>query len=258
MPVARNGVFVPERTVKMFPSAEGIGVHILPVHFYMPVPNTAGLQESVWSARFDRAGVWTLNAQRQLSLLSELGRFAAELEAVPEESHESGFYWNNPPYCQTDAAVYYSMIRYFQPASIVEVGAGYSTLIAASACLRKGDTVLEAIDPYPPPFLATPVPGLTRLITEPVQKISPDRFQALRENDILFIDSTHVCKIASDVNYLMFSVLPGLKEGVLIHLHDIFLPWEYPRSWVRDYNIFWNEQYLLLAFLMFNDQFEIV
>ena len=106
--------------------------------------------------------------------------------------------------------------------------------------------------------MAAAVPGLTGLAAEPVQKIPPARFRALGENDILFIDSTHVCKIASDVNYLMFSVLPGLNKGVLIHLHDIFLPWNYPRSWVLEHNIFWNEQYLLLAFLLFNDRFEIV
>src|SRR5205814_7509172 len=205
----------------------------------------------VWSERFDASGAWNLNVDRQLTLLDDLGRSAAELEAIPEEQDESGFYWNNPTYSQTDAAVYYSMIRHFQPASIVEVGAGYSTLIAASACLRNGHTALEAIDPYPPPFLATTVPGLAGLAAEPVQNVPLDRFQALVENDILFIDGTHVCKIASDVNYLMFSVLPCLKKGVLIHLHDIFLPWNYPRSWVLEHNIFWNEQYLLLAFLLF-------
>ena len=124
--------------------------------------------------------------------------------------------------------------------------------------MRNNHTVLEAIDPYPPRCVATPVPGLAGLTAEPVQKIPLDRFQALGENDILFIDSTHACKIASDVNYLMFSVLPSLNKGVLIHLHDIFLPWNYPRSWVFEQNIFWNEQYLVLAFLMFNDQFEIV
>jgi hypothetical protein len=212
----------------------------------------------VWSERFDGSGALNLNVERQLPLLDELGRFAPELQEIPEEENESGFYWNNPTYCQTDAAVYYSMIRHFQPVSIVEVGAGYSTLIAASACLRNSHTVLEAIDPYPPPCLSTAVPGLAALTAEPVQKIPLDRFQALAENDILFIDSTHVCKIASDVNYLMFSVLPSLNKGVLIHLHDIFLPWNYPRSWVLEQNIFWNEQYLVLAFLMFNDQFEIV
>jgi Methyltransferase domain len=256
--VARNGVFVPDLSVKMFHAAEEVGVHILPVHFYSPIPNTSALQQSVWSERFDRGWNWKMNEPSQLALLAQLGRFAPELEAIPEEKDGSGFYWNNPAYCQIDATVYYSMIRHFVPALIIEVGAGYSTLIAASACKRNGDTVLEAIDPFPSPLVTAAPPGLTGLVTAPLQKIQLAPFQALGENDILFIDSTHVCKIASDVNDLILSVLPSLKKGVLIHFHDIFLPWNYPRSWLLHQNIFWNEQYLLLAFLLFNDQFEIV
>ena len=218
----------------------------------------AALDESVWSQRFDGAGAWSLNPERQLALLDDLGRFASELEGIPEEAEEPAFHWNNPTYCQTDAAVYYSTIRTFQPALVLEIGAGYSTLIAASACVRNGATVLTAIDPYPATVLSAEIPGLTSLAATPVQEIPLATFQALGAGDILFIDSTHVCKIASDVNYLMFSVLPALNKGVLVHLHDIFLPWNYPRSWVMEQNIFWNEQYLLLAFLLFNDQFEIV
>ena len=256
--VARNGVLAQEISVKMFHAAEKIGVHILPVHFYSPIPNTSALESSVWSERLDRGGVWKMNERSQLAVLEELGRFAPELDAIPEENDDSGFYWNNPTYCQTDAAIYYSLIRHFRPALVIEVGAGFSTLIAASACARNGDTVLEAIDPFPPPTVTTALSGLTGLVTAPLQKIQLAPFQALGENDILFIDGTHVCKIASDVNDLILSVLPLLNRGVLIHLHDIFLPWNYPRSWVMAQNIFWNEQYLLLAFLLFNDQFEIV
>ena len=249
--VARNGVFAPEHCARMFHVAEGLGVHLLPVHFYTPIPHTASLEESVWSHRFGRDGAWSLNEQGQLDLLEELSRFSPELEGIPMEEGAHAI-------CQTDAAVYYSMIRRFRPALIIEVGAGYSTLIASAACVRNGDTVLEAIDPYPPPHVTNSAPGLIGLVTEAVQKIPLATFQALGENDILFIDSSHICKIASDVNYLILSVLPSLNKGVLIHFHDVFLPWNYPRSWVLEKNLFWNEQYLLLAFLMFNDQFEIL
>jgi hypothetical protein len=102
------------------------------------------------------------------------------------------------------------------------------------------------------------VPGLTGLVTEPVQKLPLASFQALGANDILFIDSTHVCKIASDVNYLMLAVLPVLEKGVLIHLHDIFLPHDYPPAWVIGENRSWNEQYLLRALLMYGSGFEVV
>jgi predicted O-methyltransferase YrrM len=256
--VVRNGVLAPGLNLKMFQAGQELGVHILPVHFYSPIPNTSAIEESVWSQRFDRGGAWKLNEHSQLALIDELARFAPELEAIPEENDGAGFYWNNPAFCPTDAAVYYCLIRHFRPALILEAGAGYSTLIAASACARNGDTVLETIDPFPSPVVDTALPGLTGRVTAPLQAIQLAPFQALGENDILFIDSTHVCKIASDVNYLILSLLPSLNKGVLIHVHDIFLPWNYPRDWVLEKNIFWNEQYLLLAFLLFNDQFEVV
>lgn len=102
------------------------------------------------------------------------------------------------------------------------------------------------------------MPSLTRLISQPVQTIPISEFEALGRNDILFIDSTHVSKIDSDVNYLLLSVIPHLQSGVVVHFHDIFLPWEYARSWVVDKQIFWNEQYILLAFLLFNERFEVL
>ena len=74
----------------------------------------------------------------------------------------------------------------------------------------------------------------------------------------MFVDSTHVCKIASDVNYVLFEILPRLKPGVVVHFHDIFLPQDYPREWVVDHHLFWNEQYLILAFLLFNNAFEVL
>src|SRR5260370_9981764 len=174
----------------MFHLAEVLGVHILPVHFYSPIPDTTALEESVWSERFDGSGAWNLNVQRQLPLLDELGRFAPELEGIPEEEKdELGFYWNNPAYSQTDAAVYYSMIRHFQPASIIEVGAGYSTLIAASACLRNKHTVLEAIDPYPLPCVATAVPGLAGPAPQPGPKVPLAPLPARGENDMRLTDT---------------------------------------------------------------------
>jgi hypothetical protein len=101
-------------------------------------------------------------------------------------------------------------------------------------------------------------PGLTRLIPQMVQEVPLALFEELAENDILFIDSSHVVRTGSDVLYEYLEILPRLKKGVLVHIHDIFLPGEYPRPWVRDLNRYWTEQYLLQAFLAFNDSFEIL
>jgi hypothetical protein len=99
---------------------------------------------------------------------------------------------------------------------------------------------------------------LTRLISSNVQDVPPEEFQRLGQNDVLFIDSSHVSKIGSDVNYIFFEVLPRLASGVIVHVHDIFLPGEFPRHWVTDELRFWNEQYLLRAFLTFNREFEVL
>ena len=114
------------------------------------------------------------------------------------------------------------------------------------------------IDPYPNEVLKRGFPGLSRLIPEKVQDVPISEFMTLGDNDILFIDSSHVLKTGSDVHYEYLEVLPRLNRGVIVHVHDIFLPAEYPREWVLGEHRFWNEQYLLQAFLAFNESFEVL
>ena len=259
VPLARNGFCSPARKSALFRKAERAGIHLLPVHYYSPVPDTSRLDERDWEHRFDRNGGWNLNAEGQVALLSQLAPFAGELEEIRRSpSSACPFSWDNGTFCETDAAVYYSLIRHLRPRQVLEVGAGNSTLIAAEACVKNGHTELQAIDPYPLEILRQKVPGLNRLIEGPVQQVPVARFGELCENDILFIDGSHVCRFGSDLNYLVFRVLPALQPGVIIHFHDIFLPWEFPRDWIVDRQLFWNEQYLLLAFLLFNDSFEVL
>src|ERR1044071_9524271 len=101
-------------------------------------------------------------------------------------------------------------------------------------------------------------PGLQTLIEKNVQEINLEFFSQLESGDILFIDSSHTVKIGGDVNYLFLEILPRLKPGVIVHVHDIFLPFEYRRDWVMDEFRFWSEQYLLQAFLTFNSEFEVL
>ncbi len=120
------------------------------------------------------------------------------------------------------------------------------------------DCELIAIEPYPNKILQKGFPGLSKLIKKEVQDVGLDEFYKLNENDILFIDSSHVLKIGSDVQYEYLEILPRLNKGVIVHVHDIFLPAEYPKEWVLKNYRFWTEQYLLQAFLTFNNTFEVL
>jgi len=151
------------------------------------------------------------------------------------------------------------MIRHLHPTTIIEIGSGYSTLFALKALHQNGSGKIICIEPYPMDFIIELAHrGDIELIDKRVQDISQDCFERLSENDILFIDSTHVSKSGSDVNHEIFKILPTIKRGVYAHFHDIFFPWDYPESWLREKMIFWNEQYILSAFLAFNRHFEIV
>ena len=259
VPVIRNHPITIEQRVDFFCRLQALGWHLLPAHFYSPVPDTSSLPPGIWESRFDDVPGWSLNDPVQFDILSTLAQFASELEELRKRSDDpDAFDWNNNAFNAVDASLYYGMIRLFKPARIIEVGAGHSTCIAALAAIRNGATALEAIEPYPQPFLVAGRPGLQRLIQQPVQSVPAAAFSVLEANDILFVDSSHVCKVGSDVNYLILQILPRLKPGVIVHFHDIFLPWNMPREWIEKHHLFWNEQYLLLAFLQGNKDFEVI
>ena len=150
------------------------------------------------------------------------------------------------------------MIRHFQPRLIIEVGSGFSSLVLGQAAEKNKNSGLICIEPFPREFLRERFPGLQSLIEKKVQDIGLELFSQLASGDILFIDSSHTVKIGSDVNYLFLEVLPRLNPGVIVHVHDIFLPFDYRRDWVLDEFRFWTEQYLLQAFLTFNSEFDVL
>lgn len=154
------------------------------------------------------------------------------------------------------------MVRHFSPNQVIEIGSGYSSLLTIEALAKnisEGHSgTFTAIEPYPPSFLRDELPINIELLDQPVQEVSLDRFSSLKSGDILFIDSSHVCKVGSDVHYELLKILPCLAPGVIIHIHDIFLPSEYPKQWIKEWHRFWNEQYILQAFLSFNSSFEIL
>jgi hypothetical protein len=245
---------------EIFPVWERHGFHVTPVHFYQPIPDTQSLPQKLWDHPSELVGI-DMNDSVQLDLLrNRFPKFRGEYEQFPTKptGQPSRFHLNNDFFDGTDALVAYCMVRHFQPRLIIEVGSGFSSLIAAEAAAKNKSSALICIEPFPREFLRQRFPGLHSLIEKKVEDLDLDFFSQLGPGDILFIDSSHTIKIGGDVNYLFLEVLPRLKPGVIVHVHDIFLPFDYRRDWVMDEFRFWTEQYLLQAFLTFNSEFEVL
>jgi hypothetical protein len=242
---------------------QSLGFHVTPNHFYEPIPDTRRIPRSLWTRLSDLPGI-DMRDQAQIALLETLSAFRNEYATFPlsRTGNTHDYYVNNRRFESVDGEVLYSLLRHFQPKRLIEVGSGASTLLSAKAVLRNSaegrPCEFTSIDPYPPYELRRSMPGMSSLMATPVQNVSLEVFTRLDTNDILFIDSSHVVRIGGDVLFEFLEVLPRLRKGVLIHVHDIFLPSEYPEKWVFTKKRFWSEQYLLQAFLSFNSAFEVV
>jgi hypothetical protein len=256
IPICLKNTIFPE----VFHNWERHGFHVTPVHFYQPIPDTQRLSETVWNRPSELVGI-NMNDAVQVDLLRKhFPRFRNEYEKFPTEPTgvTSEFHLNNGFFDGTDALVAYSIVRQFQPRLIIEIGSGFSSLLLAQAAAKNGISNLHCVDPFPREFVRKEFPGLCSLIEKQVEDIDLEFFSQLQSGDVLFIDSSHTAKIGGDVNYLFLEVLPRLRPGVIVHVHDIFLPFEYRRDWVMDQLRFWSEQYLLQAFLTFNSDFEVL
>lgn len=260
-----NGILT--RFIKTtFPFWQGLGFHVTPNHFYQPVPDTRTLREELWRKESEMVGI-EMNDSRQMALLSFFASaYGKEYHAFPYEKTENPqeYYVHNNMFELVDGGILYSMVRHFKPKRIVEIGSGFSTLLTVKAIL-KNESVdhsykceFTAIEPHPSDTLKAGVPGLSRLYPTRLENVPRTLFSQLTAGDILFIDSSHVLKIGSDVQTELLEILPSLEKGVLVHIHDIFLPAEYPKDWVIKAHVFVNEQYVMQAFLTFNDHFEII
>ena len=239
---------------ELFQNWERHGFHVTPVHFYQPIPDTQSLPETFWNRPSELPGI-NMNDAMQLDLLrNHFPKFRREHKDVAAEPAPG----QKRPFRGVDALVAYSMVRHFQPELIIEVGCGYSSLVLGQAAAKNKNSALMCIDPFPPDVIQDGIPALRSLIKTKVQDVDLEFFSQLESDDILFIDSSHTVKIGGDVNYLFLEVLPRIKPGVIVHVHDIFLPFEYRRDWVLDELRFWSEQYLLQAFLTFNSEFEVL
>jgi predicted O-methyltransferase YrrM len=233
-------------------------------HYYSPIANTRVLGQEparsrVWPAEPPATPGIDWRPEEQVELVQALGDQADFPIPDGPTGDSRDYHAANDMYSRLDAWTLQAMLRYFGPRRIIEVGCGWSTLMTARVnreCFH-GSVDVACIEPYPPDFIAGGVDGISRLLVSPVEQVPIDTFLELGAGDFLFIDSSHTVKTGGDVVFLLLEVLPRLAEGVIVHIHDIFLPWDYPPDWVFSGRA-WNEQYAVRAFLSFNSAFEIL
>lgn len=244
---------------------QAAGVKFPPGHFHSPIPDldqiAADANRIFAPSPREIAGV-DLREAAQLELFEALASYYDELPFPVRETKGFRYYYENPFYSYSDGITLYAMLRHFKPRRIVEIGSGFSSGLMLDCNERLFENAIELtfVDPYPVNLRKILRPADAPRVTvleQRVQDLLPSLFAPLQANDILFIDSTHVSKIDSDVNRLFFEILPALDPGVLVHIHDIFYPFEYPRAWIEEGRA-WNELYLLRAFLQYNTAFEIL
>lgn len=235
------------------------GVFPIRDHFYEPLFNPVHLSKPLSDVRNLPGIEW--NEEGQLAFLNAF-RCEDELRDVPSVKPDIlGFYFNNGSFESGDAEYLYQIIRHIKPAKILEIGSGNSTLMAMKAVSKNNEENPEytcehtCIEPYKQPWLEQT--GLN-VIRRKVEEADRNLFSSLGAGDILFIDSSHVIRPQGDVLLEYLELLPTLKPGVIVHIHDIFSPRDYPHEWVIDDVRFWNEQYLLESFLTSNRDWKII
>ena len=266
--ISREGLLLYFLTCEEFDDRLLAGEFVPPGHFYSVIPSI--VERRLFELEEDKeiteiAGI-DLNTGAQLNLLEEFKVYLSECPFPQEKAPEYRYYFNNIPYSYGDGLTLYNMLRHFKPKKVIEIGSGFSSCVTLDTNEHFFNNSIDItfIEPYPELLHSLIIRSLAKkeskkpnVIAQPLQKVNLDLFQDLDANDILFIDSTHVSKLNSDVNKIFFDILPILKKGVILHFHDIFWPFEYPKSWIADGRA-WNEAYMLRSFLEFNESFEII
>jgi hypothetical protein len=202
-----------------------------------------------------------LNEKGQINLFNKFKEYYKEQPFGEQKKENLRYFFENPSYSYSDAICLYCMIRHSQPKTIIEIGSGYSSCVILDTNELFFNNAISCtfIDPYPE-LLQSLIKDSDKdrigIIPKKLQDVDINKFSDLTAGDILFIDSTHVSKIDSDVNQILFTILPHIKSEVYIHFHDIFYPFEYPREWIYEGRA-WNEAYLLRTFLQYNSVFKI-
>ena len=245
--IRRHNVHNDRRVVAAFRmlrrGASRVGLHVVPKSFYSAIPDVAALPAGTFERRSSLAGI-ELDLDAQLAWAQE--HLAAPMREFTGPAADT--------YGILDSTVLYGMIRALRPRRVMELGSGASTAVTAQALRANGAGELVVYDPYP----GDGVENIAELHRIGAQDVPLETLASLQSGDVLFVDTTHTVKIGSDVNFIVLEVLPRLARGVVVHFHDIFLPYEYPRRWLEDYGLYWAEQYLLQAFLSMNAGYEVL
>ena len=240
-------------------ASDNANVQFRSTHYYEPTYAAAHLPEVIDQQR--RIPALDMNEPVQIDLLRHF-RWAHELAVIPlVRTSESRFAFAETQYGHGDADTLYNFVRHFRPARIFEIGSGDSTLVAQLAIARNRvedpsySCRQVCIEPYANPWLESTGAEIVR---ERVEHVDLELFKSLQANDILFIDSSHVIRPFGDVLREFHEIVPSVAPGVLVHIHDVFTPKDYPAKWLKEDRKLWNEQYLLEAFLAFNSEFEVI
>lgn len=243
-----------------------LGVRFMPSgHFYSPFPSLEELardEHRIFGPPPRELPGIDLRERHQLDLLERLAGYYRDLPFGQHRLEGLRYYYENPTFSYSDAICLYGMLRLARPRRVIEVGSGYSScvMLDTSDLFLGGGLQATFIEPYPDVLLSLLKPGDTervRILAMRVQDVELREFESLESGDVLFIDSSHVSKAGSDVNWLFFEVLPRLAHGVYVHVHDVQYPFEYPQAWIREGRA-WNEAYLVRAFLQYNSGFRVV
>ncbi len=234
-----------------------------PGEYYSPIPDLEDVkarEAEIWQREnsAEIPGI-DLNENAQLQLLDRLAQYHLDQPFSEHQTHARRYYFANDFYSFSDGIFYYCMLRHLKPKRVIEIGSGFSSCVLLDTNELFFDSKIRCtfIDPNPERLfgLLRPVDNI-EVVPKRLQETGLGCFDELSAGDILFVDSSHVSKTGSDVNMILFDILPRLPAGVHVHIHDIFYPFEYPREYV--YNRWaWNELYLLRAFLINNHEFRI-
>jgi hypothetical protein len=252
-------------TAEAAPLEGAVPMFVPPGHFYSPIVDPAEVDQAprrtqIWpSTPRAMPGVdWGEEAQialcRDVFARQERLVFREEASGDPTE-----YFALNDQYPPLDAWVLEGMLRWLQPRRTIEVGSGFSSLVTARVNREflEGSMRFTCIEPYPRQFLVDGVPGVSDLIVAKIQDVPLEEFDSLRAGDVLFVDTSHVVKTGGDVSWIFHEIIPRLARGVVVHVHDIFLPYEYPEIWIQQGRS-WNENHLVQSFLAFNSGFEVL
>lgn len=245
---------------RFFKTFESMGIHVTADHFYEPIPNLKEVDAKWDGGRRPCLGIDFHQADAEALAVDILERYGPEFA---ESSTRVGFTLSNPYYSGIDALSLYCFVRSQKPKKVIEIGAGASTRLLLAALHGNAQETgerpeLVSIDPFARFTPEEPLDVTFSVLPEALQDVQSKLAGQLGEGDLLFIDSTHVHKFGSDVECYFDSIFPGLPKGVMVHVHDIFSPYYYPKDWMTLHKRFWNEQFFLEAFLSFSRDFNVV